>query len=326
VANGFKASKLWQGMKKYGFDAIGAVMSAASIGMCIHQAIGTFNGAREMNKKLDETAVKIKRTRDDLNHARANVNSITLLQGTLFANLTRDAKSILGFFVNDTTTPDDNATVKRLKEEVAKETPKFRELLKKVMTVGSSQQSQTKLRQHLDSLSKLLAEMRFSLVRIYQKVKMSIQVRNSVRARIPVSAILRNLIASGFKVDGTFGVVKEIAWSNKEMTDYDNYPLNCIRKGIIKNQLELDMFMKASGTEVISEQVKKIIKMAVDFYKSPVLGDRSIVQLLKVQNKLCGIEACTYDDVLRVVAEEYPDWTEYDGYQLEKYRNKQKIC
>ena len=53
--------------------------------------------------------------------------------------------------------------------------------------------------------------------------------------------------------------------------------------GIIENQLELDQFMKASGTKVISNEVKEIIKMAVEFFKSPVdTGERSILNLLKV--------------------------------------------
>ena len=60
--------------------------------------------------------------------------------------------------------------MKRLKEEVAKETPKFKDLLEKVMTVGSSQESQLHLRQRLDEFKKLLFETRLSLIRVYQKV------------------------------------------------------------------------------------------------------------------------------------------------------------
>ena len=60
-----------------------------------------------MNRKLDQTAEDIKKTRDQLNHARDNVKNITLMQGTLFANLTRDTKSMLKFFVNDTSAAED---------------------------------------------------------------------------------------------------------------------------------------------------------------------------------------------------------------------------
>jgi len=294
--------------------------------MCVHQAIGTFNGAKEMNAKLDKTMADIKETRKELNHARDNVKDITLLQGKLFANLTRDTKDMLKFFVNDTTAADDNSSLKRLKQEVAKETPKFQDLLDKVMQVGSTRESQQELRDRLDEFKKLLKDTSFALRRIYLKVKMSIQVKNSVKTHIPVSVILRNLVASGFHVEGTFTVVKEIAWSNKEMDDYDSYPLNCIRKGIITSQLELDQFMQASGTKPISEQVKKTIKLAVDFYKSPIVGDHSIIQLLQVQNHVCGDSACTKDDVLTVIANEYPDWVEYDGFQLKEYRNQKKTC
>ena len=62
--------------------------------------------------------------------------------------------------------------MKRLKEEVAKETPRFRELLEKVSTVGSDQHSQSDLRHHLDDFKKLLADTRLSLIHIYQKVSL----------------------------------------------------------------------------------------------------------------------------------------------------------
>merc|ERR1719259_1359614 len=39
VTAGFRKTKVWQGLKKYGFDAFGAIMAAASIGMCIHQVV-----------------------------------------------------------------------------------------------------------------------------------------------------------------------------------------------------------------------------------------------------------------------------------------------
>jgi len=329
VTAGFRKTKVWQGLKKYGFDAFGAIMAAASIGMCIHQVVTTVKGAEEMNRKIDNTAAQIKQSRADLTAARENVAHITGLQGQLFFNLTRDSSSMLKFFVNDTTDPEDkpSAAMKRLKEEVAKETPRFRELLEKVSTVGSDQHSQSDLRHHLDDFKKLLADTRLSLIHIYQKVKMSIQIRNSVKNNIPVQIILRNLVASGFKVDGTFVVVNEIAWNNRDLDDYDNYPLNCIRKGTITSQLQLDQFMKSSGTEVISEQTKGTIMMAVDFFKSPVVdGERSIVNLLKTQQRMCGIAECTYDDVLRVIAKERPDWKEYDGYNLDDFRNSKATC
>ena len=56
-----------------------------------------------MNRKLEETLEKVRDTRAELNDARANVANITGLQQNLFANLTRDAVSMLKFFVNDTT-------------------------------------------------------------------------------------------------------------------------------------------------------------------------------------------------------------------------------
>merc|ERR1719234_1025451 len=324
VANGFSKTKFWKGMKKYGFDAIGAIMAAASIGMCVHQAVTTIQGAAEMNRKLEETLEKVRDTRAELNDARANVANITGLQQNLYANLTRDAVSMLKFFVNDTTESEgkERPALKKLKEEVAKETPKFRDLLAKMSMVGSSQASQGELKEHLKSFKELMRTTRLSLVRIYMKVKISIQIKNSVKTHTPVAVILRNLVTSGFNVKGTWPVVKEIAWSNKELNDYDNYPLNCIRKGIIESQLELDRFMKASGTKVISNEVKGIIKMAVEFFKSPVdTGDRSILNLLKMRNKLCGDSACTADDVLTAIAQEHPDWKEYDSYNLDDYRN-----
>jgi len=329
VADGFTKTKFWQGMKKYGFDAIGAIMAAASIGMCVHQAVTTIQGAAEMNRKLEKTLEKVKDTRAELDDAKENVANITGLQKQLFANLTRDAVSMLKFFVNDTTENEgkDRPALQKLKAEVAKETPKFRDLLAKMSTVGSSQASQGELKEHLKSFKKLLRETRLSLVRIYQKVKISIQIKNSVKTRTPVAVILRNLVASGFNVKGTWPIVKEIAWSNKELNDYDNYPLNCIRKGIIENQLELDQFMKASGTKVISDEVKEIIKMAVEFFKSPVdTGERSILNLLKMRSKLCGDSACTADDVLTAIAQLHPDWEEYDGYNLDDFRKGHNVC
>jgi len=329
VTSGFRKTKVWQGLKKYGFDAIGAIMSAASIGMCIHQVITTVKGAEEMNKKMDETARYIKDSREGLKAARKNVADITGLQKELFANLTRDSKSMLQFFVDDTTDPEEKPSLamKKLKEEVAKTTPRFRQLLEKVSKVGMDQGSQHQLRAHLDDFKKLLSDTRLSLVHMYHKVKMSVQIRHSVEAHIPVATILKNLIASGFQVSGTFEIVNEIAWNNRDLDDYDNYPLNCIRTGTIRDQRELDQFMKSSGTEVVSQQVQQTIMMAVDFYNSRVEeGDRSIVALLKAQNHVCGTDACTYDDVLRVIAKQRPEWKTYDGFNLEDYRNARAVC
>ena len=60
-----------------------------------------------MNKKMDETARYIKESREGLNAARKNVANITGLQKELFANLTRDTTSMLQFFVDDKTNPED---------------------------------------------------------------------------------------------------------------------------------------------------------------------------------------------------------------------------
>ncbi len=56
-----------------------------------------------MNRKLEKTLEKVKDTRAELDDAKENVANITGLQKQLFANLTRDAVSMLKFFVNDTT-------------------------------------------------------------------------------------------------------------------------------------------------------------------------------------------------------------------------------
>ena len=56
---------------------------------------------------MDETARYIKDSREGLKAARKNVADITGLQKELFANLTRDSKSMLQFFVDDTTDPEE---------------------------------------------------------------------------------------------------------------------------------------------------------------------------------------------------------------------------
>ena len=60
--------------------------------------------------------------------------------------------------------------MKKLKEEVAKTTPRFRQLLEKVSKVGMDQGSQHQLRAHLDDFKKLLSDTRLSLVHMYHKV------------------------------------------------------------------------------------------------------------------------------------------------------------
>ena len=60
--------------------------------------------------------------------------------------------------------------MKKLKEEVAKETPRFRQLLEKVQRLGSDQGSQFQLRGHLDDFKKLLSDTRLALVHMYHKV------------------------------------------------------------------------------------------------------------------------------------------------------------
>lgn len=327
VSTGLSKSKAWQGLKKYGFDAFGAIMAAASIGMCIHQVVTTVKGANEMNKKMDDTAKRIAESRTQMVDAQKNIASITGLQGVLFANLTRDTKSMLKFFVNDTSAKEDKPSMKQLKEEVAKETPRFRELLAKVEKLGSGQKDQEQLRHRLDDFKQLLVDTRFALRHIYEKVKMSIQIRISVKVNIPVQIILANLIAIGFKVKGTFEVVKDIAINNKEMDEYDSYPLNCIRKGKILNQKMLDDFMRSSGTSAVSERVQQIIMMGVDFYKSRVVeGQFSIINSLKVQGLMCGGRDCTPADILTVIAKKKPDLDIYDGYELDKYRSSGTAC
>ena len=60
--------------------------------------------------------------------------------------------------------------MKQLKEEVAKETPRFRELLAKVEKLGSGQKDQEQLRHRLDDFKQLLVDTRFALRHIYEKV------------------------------------------------------------------------------------------------------------------------------------------------------------
>ena len=60
-----------------------------------------------MNKKMDDTAKRIAESRTQMVDAQKNIASITGLQGVLFANLTRDTKSMLKFFVNDTSAKED---------------------------------------------------------------------------------------------------------------------------------------------------------------------------------------------------------------------------
>merc|ERR1712105_432130 len=101
----------------------------------------------------------------------------------------------------------------------------------------------------------------------------------------------------------------------------------CIRNGNIKAYEELLRLMKEAKIKAIPESVQSAIEMAVQFFKSPIEGEKGISQLLKLQGMTCGEGSCTKEDILSIIATTVlPNASEYDGFPLDSFRGKRDLC
>lgn len=166
-------------------------------------------------------------------------------------------------------------------------------------------------------------------LKITMKEKISIcnLIRDGIDQGLKLRTIFDNLIELGHRLESPLNVLKMIAASSKLRARYENYPLRCIREGAIKAFPELQRLMKEANIKAIPESVQSVIKMAVQFYKSPLDGDRGIMQLLKLKSELCGDDACSKEDILSIIATAVlPEADEYDGFKLASFRRKPDFC
>ncbi|XP_013402326.1 uncharacterized protein LOC106167963 [Lingula anatina] len=299
---------------------MGTIGGTLNVALCLYM---TASSTKSVEDKIIEIDGKLDEAKTNVEKKKAELDALLVEEKDLYTKIKNNTVSLYNLFSTTDNTIADDPSCQDTLCTFLRDAAQIKVISDFLATWNNNTVTSSTILVSQIAFMAALTSSKTKMIDLYNSAIVTTNVMNWVTDGLTLDRMLENAVTLNLnaRLPDHFSVLKVIKVAFPSRTAYDGIPLSCIGTKIT-TQAELEAFLLKAAP--ITGKVVDDIKTCQFLGISP----DDIVRL--IQRKVnsgdlpanpCNGHACTSDDVLKVIAAEFPDLTEYNGKALAKYRN-----
>ncbi|XP_013402298.1 uncharacterized protein LOC106167940 [Lingula anatina] len=312
----------WRGrqVKVSNVLTMGTVGGSLNVALCLYM---TISSTKSVEEKITEINNKLDEAKTSVETKKAELDDLLVEEKNLYAKIKNNTLSLYNLFSTADGTIAGDPSCQDTLCIFLRDAAKINFISDFLSTWNKDTVTSSSILVSQLSFMKLLEDSKTEMIDLYNSAIITTNVINWVTDGLTLDRMLENAVSLNLdaRLPDKFSVLTVIKVAFPSLENYDGIPLRCIG-GSITTQAELEAYLNQAAP--ITGDVVDDIKTGKLFGVSPdiiVVMITSKVDSGDLPANPCNGQACTRDDVLKVIAAEYPTETTYNGEDLTKYRN-----
>ncbi|XP_013402278.1 uncharacterized protein LOC106167927 [Lingula anatina] len=299
---------------------MGAIGGSLNVALCLYMTISSTQSVEERIKTIDSS---LDESKVSVEEKQVELDALLVEEKDLYTKVKNNTVTLYNLFSTVDSTIADDPSCQDTLCTFLRDAAQIQVISDFLATWNNDTVTSSTILVSQLAFMAALAESKTEMLDIYNSATVTTNVMNWVTDGLTLDRMLENAASLNLnaRLPDHFSVLNIIKVAFPSRTSYDGVPLSCIGTSIT-TQTELEAFLAHAAP--ITGDVVDDIKTGKLFGVSPAV----IVGM--IQNKVgsgdlpanpCNGQACTSEDVLKVIAAEYPNETEYNGIALAPYRS-----